>query len=167
MKECFFFFPWLSHNLFQTVHPPLKENEKPLSNVKSSELQPVSLFPKQSLLAGGPPSFDRICGEETTQRNWDKKSRVMTEVDLMRLIKRIQVPRGSCRPSLSLCTHTSTHTCTHTYTHSNLLLSSGAALHLQHFLQSGVGRISGKFTGLWQKACTTHSSYLTILHFLT
>lgn len=66
MKECFFFFPWLSYSLFQTVHLPLKENEKPLSNVKSSELQPVSLFPKQSLLAGGPPSFDRICGEETT-----------------------------------------------------------------------------------------------------
>lgn len=41
-KSVFFFFPWLSHSLFQTVHPPLKENEKPLSNVKSSELQPVS-----------------------------------------------------------------------------------------------------------------------------
>lgn len=128
------FLSWISYILFPSVHLPLKQNEMTLSNVKSSELQPVSLFPKQSLLAGGPPSFDRICTDEIKHRNWDtcpgEKIRLMTEVDLMRLIKSIHVLRGSSRPSLSL--YTNKHTRTHAHTHSNLLLSSGPALHLQH-----------------------------------
>ena len=54
-------FSWISHGSSLAVHLPLKENgKKTLSNVKRSEKQPVSRFPKQFLLTGGPPSFDRI-----------------------------------------------------------------------------------------------------------
>lgn len=65
------FFP-LSNSCVSNCTRALEEvRKKTLSNVKSSELQPVSPFPKQSPLAGGPPSFDRICKEETTRGNWD------------------------------------------------------------------------------------------------
>lgn len=83
----------------------------------------ASLSLPKAIAPGRWSSFDRICREETKQRNWDAclggKSRLMIEEYLMRLIKCIQILRGSTRPCLSPHnppTLTYTHAQTHAHT---------------------------------------------------
>lgn len=129
--------PVLSNSTFACKASWKKVN---LSNVKSSEMYPV-YFPQQMLLAGDLPSFDAICKRRGKTKKLEcepgtKENTFRDTSGLKDTHQVIQVLRRRCsmHAYLSLSDmRARTHAHTHAHTLSNLLLSSGLAVHLHQF----------------------------------